>query len=215
MCVNSINKQITKPIVQTGLMPRFICKPRHCSNASGANGPVYYHLVTVSRLPPIFAQTTSMELLFDLNKPVAVGADHAGFDYKTIIIELLQSKGLAVNDLGTYSADSVDYPDFAHPVANAVERGEAGFGILVCGSGNGVAITANKHQGIRAALCWTEELAGLSRTHNNANILCIPCTVHFNRCCPPNGDSIYTNPFRRRPTSEQGCKNSLCLIAKI
>jgi ribose 5-phosphate isomerase B len=115
-----------------------------------------------------------MELLFDLNKPVAVGADHAGFDYKTIIIELLQSKGLTVNDLGTYSANSVDYPDFAHPVANAVERGEAGFGILVCGSGNGVAITANKHQGIRAALCWTEELAGLSRTHNNANILCIP-----------------------------------------
>ena len=115
-----------------------------------------------------------MESSFDLSKPIAIGADHAGFDYKTIIIDLLKSKGLTVTDLGTYSADSVDYPDFAHPVAHAVEKGEAGFGVLVCGSGNGVAITANKHQGIRAALCWTEELAGLSRQHNNANILCIP-----------------------------------------
>jgi ribose 5-phosphate isomerase B len=115
-----------------------------------------------------------MDLKFDLNKPVAIGADHAGFDYKTIIIDLLKSKGLTVNDLGTYSSDSVDYPDFAHPVANAVENGEAGFGILICGSANGVAITANKHQGIRAAICWNEEIAKLSRQHNNANIICIP-----------------------------------------
>ena len=115
-----------------------------------------------------------MDLKFDLNKPVAIGADHAGFDYKTIIINLLKGKGLIVNDLGTYSSDSVDYPDFAHPVANAVEKGEAGFGVLICGSANGVAITANKHQGIRAAICWNEEISKLSRQHNNANIICIP-----------------------------------------
>ena len=115
-----------------------------------------------------------MEQGFDLNKPVAIGADHAGFEYKNIIIDLLKSKGLRVNDLGTYSADSVDYPDFAHPVANAVEKAEAAVGVLICGSANGVAITANKHQGIRAALCWSEEIAKLSRQHNNANVICIP-----------------------------------------
>ncbi|MBD0297712.1 MAG: ribose 5-phosphate isomerase B [Flavisolibacter sp.] len=115
-----------------------------------------------------------MQSGFDLSKPIAVGADHAGYEYKTIVIDLLQSKGLKVEDFGTTSPDSVDYPDFAHPVARAVERGEAGFGILVCGSGNGVAITANKHAGIRAALCWNEEVAKLARRHNNANILCIP-----------------------------------------
>ncbi len=115
-----------------------------------------------------------MEQNFDLNKPVAIGADHAGFEYKNIIIDLLKSKGLTVNDLGTHSADSVDYPDFAHPVATAVEKVEAGVGILICGSANGVAITANKHQGIRAALCWSEEVAKLSRQHNNANVICIP-----------------------------------------
>lgn len=115
-----------------------------------------------------------MEPTFDLGKPVAVGADHAGFEYKNIIIDLLKSKGLTVNDLGTYSADSVDYPDFAHPVATAVEKGEAGFGVLICGSANGVAIAANKHQGIRAAICWTVEIAQLSRQHNAANVLCIP-----------------------------------------
>ncbi|MEJ7914284.1 MAG: ribose 5-phosphate isomerase B [Chitinophagaceae bacterium] len=115
-----------------------------------------------------------MELVFDLTKPVAVGADHAGFGYKQILIALLQNKGLQVTDMGTYSADSVDYPDFAHPVARAVESGEAACGVLVCGSANGVAITANKHQDIRAAICWTEEIASLSRQHNNANIICIP-----------------------------------------
>ena len=102
---------------------------------------------------------------------IAIGADHAGFDYKQGIIEGLQAK---VEDFGTYSSDSVDYPDFAHPVALAVENGEYDFGILICGSGNGVAITANKHQGIRAAICWNEELAERARSHNNANILCIP-----------------------------------------
>lgn len=115
-----------------------------------------------------------MDLNFDLSRPIAVGADHAGFEYKQMIADLLKRAGYQVKDFGTYSSDSVDYPDFAHPVASSVENGESGCGILVCGSGNGVAISANKHQGIRAALCWTDELAKLSRQHNNSNILCIP-----------------------------------------
>lgn len=111
---------------------------------------------------------------FDLSKPIAIGCDHAGFEYKEDIISFLEGKELAYKDFGTYSIDSVDYPDFAHPVANAVENKEAAFGILLCGSANGVAITANKHQHIRAAICWGEELAELARKHNNANIICIP-----------------------------------------
>ncbi|MBA3673432.1 MAG: ribose 5-phosphate isomerase B [Chitinophagaceae bacterium] len=111
---------------------------------------------------------------FDLSKPIAIGCDHAGFEYKEDIISFLEGKELAYKDFGTYSTDSVDYPDFAHPVANAVENKEAAFGILLCGSANGVAITANKHQHIRAAICWGEELAELARKHNNANIICIP-----------------------------------------
>ena len=115
-----------------------------------------------------------MSVAFDLCKPVAIGADHAGYEYKTVIADLLRNKGLEVKDFGTHSLDSVDYPDFAHPVAAAVENGEAGFGVLVCGSANGVAITANKHQGVRAAICWQNEIALLARQHNNANIICIP-----------------------------------------
>ena len=103
---------------------------------------------------------------------IAIGADHAGFDYKVAIAKWLNDAEL--KDFGTYSPDSVDYPDFAHPVASAVEDGEFDFGILICGSANGVAITANKHQGIRAAICWNTELAVLARSHNNANIVCIP-----------------------------------------
>jgi len=115
-----------------------------------------------------------MNPTFDLSRPIAIGADHAGFEYKSVLIDLLQNKGLQVKDFGTHSKDSVDYPDFAHPVASAVESGEAGCGILICGSANGVAITANKHQGIRAAICWQNEIAQLARQHNNANIICIP-----------------------------------------
>jgi len=103
---------------------------------------------------------------------IAIGADHAGFDCKEAIAKWLNADNL--KDFGTYSSASADYPDFAHPVASAVENGEFDFGILVCGSANGVAITANKHQGIRAAICWNEELASLARKHNNANIVCIP-----------------------------------------
>ncbi len=105
---------------------------------------------------------------------IAIGCDHAGFPYKRRITDLLESKGIKVTDFGTHSEASVDYPDFVHPVADAVERGSADLGIVMCGSGNGVAMTANKHQGIRAALCWTEELASLARQHNNANVLALP-----------------------------------------
>ncbi len=115
-----------------------------------------------------------MEPIFDTSKPIAIGSDHAGYDYKEDLISFLEGKGLPFKDFGTHSKDSVDYPDFAHPVAKAVEDGEAAFGILICGSANGVAITANKHQGVRAAISWGEELAQLAREHNNANVLCIP-----------------------------------------
>lgn len=111
---------------------------------------------------------------FDLSKPIAIGSDHAGFDYKEQLISFLDGKGLSYKDFGTYTKDSVDYPDFAHPVASAVENGEAAFGILLCGTANGVAITANKHQQIRAAICWGEEIAKVTREHNDANIICIP-----------------------------------------
>ena len=115
-----------------------------------------------------------MHSSFDLSKPIAIGSDHAGYDYKEELISFLEGKGLPFKDFGTHSKDSVDYPDFAHPVASAVENGEASFGILLCGSANGVAITANKHAGIRAAICWGEELAQVAREHNDANIICIP-----------------------------------------
>ena len=103
---------------------------------------------------------------------IAIGGDHAGFEYKQAIIEFLVAN--EVKDFGPYSDASCDYPDFAHPVASAVESGEFDFGILICGSGNGVAMTANKHHGIRAAICWNEELAERARSHNDANIICIP-----------------------------------------
>jgi ribose 5-phosphate isomerase B len=103
---------------------------------------------------------------------IAIGSDHAGFEYKELLKDFLQD--YEVKDFGPYTADSVDYPDFAHPVASAVENGEFTYGILLCGSANGVAITANKHQGIRAGLCWEKEVASLVRLHNNANVLCIP-----------------------------------------
>jgi ribose 5-phosphate isomerase B len=115
-----------------------------------------------------------MTTFSNTEKYIALGADHAGVAYKEIIVKWLNAKGYKVHDFGTYSTDSVDYPDFAHPVAEAVENGEADFGILFCGSANGVAITANKHQAVRAALCWQKEIAELARQHNDANVICIP-----------------------------------------
>ena len=105
---------------------------------------------------------------------IYIGADHAGFKLKEKIKDFLLKSNFKVEDKGTYSEESVDYPDFAHAVAKKVNEEYVNFGILICGSGNGVAITANKHKNIRAALCWTEEIAKLSRQHNNANIICIP-----------------------------------------
>ena len=111
---------------------------------------------------------------FDLTKGIAIGSDHAGFEYKQDLVKWLQEKGIKVSDLGVDSANSVDYPDYAHPVANLVEEEIVAFGILLCGSANGVCMTANKHQKIRAALCWQTDVAKLVRQHNNANIICIP-----------------------------------------
>ena len=105
---------------------------------------------------------------------ISIGNDHAGTDYKFAIITYLESKGYSVKNHGTDSNNSVDYADFVHPVAEDVETHKADFGILVCGSANGVAMSANKHQKIRAGLCWNKEIVHLIRSHNNANILCIP-----------------------------------------
>lgn len=105
---------------------------------------------------------------------VAIGVDHAGFDLKNKVINYLVEKGNEVKDFGCSSSDSVDYPDFAHPVASGVEKGEFDLGILICGSGNGISMAANKHQGIRSAICWKPELASLARQHNDANILTMP-----------------------------------------
>ena len=111
---------------------------------------------------------------FDQTRPIAIGSDHAGFDYKQELIKWLLEKGWQVKDLGVSENRSVDYPDYAHPVAETVENGESAFGILLCGSGNGVNMTANKHQGIRSALCWNSDVARLVRQHNDANIICMP-----------------------------------------
>jgi ribose 5-phosphate isomerase B len=107
-------------------------------------------------------------------KTIAIGSDHAGFDYKTSILHWLNTNGYEVIDAGPDSDASTDYPDHVHPVAGAVEKNDAILGIIICGSGNGAAMTANKHQNIRAALCWNNELASLARQHNDANILSIP-----------------------------------------
>lgn len=105
---------------------------------------------------------------------ISIGNDHAGTIYKNEIISYLESKQIQVINHGTNSNDSVDYPDFVHPVANDVENGKVDFGIIICGSGNGASMTANKHQKVRCALCWTAEITQLAREHNNANILSIP-----------------------------------------
>ena len=105
---------------------------------------------------------------------IAIGNDHAGTEYKLAIIGLLKSMNIEVENYGTDGTDSVDYPDFVHPVANDVESNKVDFGIIICGSGNGASMTANKHQKIRCALCWTKEIVALAREHNDANILSLP-----------------------------------------
>ena len=106
--------------------------------------------------------------------PLALGSDHAGFELKQAVLRQLQAAGHDVRDFGTYSVDSMDYPDVAHPLAAAVAAGEFAQGILLCGSANGVCIAANKHAGVRAAIAWLPELAALARQHNDANVLCLP-----------------------------------------
>jgi ribose 5-phosphate isomerase B len=105
---------------------------------------------------------------------ISIGNDHAGPDYKKAIVQYLESKGHVVTNYGTDTDASVDYPDFGHPIANDVSEGKADFGIVICGSGNGIAMTVNKHPKVRAGLCWTKEIAYLTRLHNNANVLSIP-----------------------------------------
>ena len=105
---------------------------------------------------------------------IALASDHAGYNLKLKVIEHLQKQGAATKDFGCFSTESCDYPDFAHPMATAVENGEFDFGITICSTGNGICMTANKHQGIRAALCWDEPIARLARQHNNANVLGLP-----------------------------------------
>ena len=105
---------------------------------------------------------------------IAIGNDHAGTDYKNTIVKHLEEQGYEITNFGTNTNDSVDYPDFVHPVAKDVNNNQVDFGILICGSANGVAMTANKYQKVRAGVCWTSEITELTRQHNNANIICIP-----------------------------------------
>ena len=105
---------------------------------------------------------------------ISIGNDHAGPDYKKAIVAMLEAKGYEVKNYGTDTVDSVDYPDFGHAVAKDVSEGKADFGIVICGSGNGIAMTVNKHPKVRAALCWIKEIAALARQHNDANIISIP-----------------------------------------
>ncbi|HMW13454.1 MAG TPA: ribose 5-phosphate isomerase B [Chitinophagales bacterium] len=110
----------------------------------------------------------------NLPTKIVIGSDHAGFEYKEAIKSYLAKNNVEIIDVGTNSLDSCDYPDYAHAAANEIETANVAFGILICGSANGVAITANKHQKIRAALCWKNEIASLARQHNDANIICLP-----------------------------------------
>ena len=131
----------------------------------------------------------------DMTKTIAIGCDHAGVDYKNYFVKKLEKAGHTVLDKGTYSSDSVDYPDFVHPVATLVESGEADQGILICGSANGVAMTANKHQGIRAGIAWKVELAKLTRQHNDANIICIPARFISRRMAGNIVEAFLTTDF--------------------
>ena len=107
-------------------------------------------------------------------KKIGIGGDHAGYSLKAVLIKYLEKKGFEIKDFGTYSEESTDYPDYVHPLANAIEKGDLELGIIICGSANGVSMTANKHQGIRSAISWIPEIAKLAREHNNANVLAIP-----------------------------------------
>ena len=115
-----------------------------------------------------------------MKNKIAIGADHAGYKLKEELVSFLEEKGYKVIDYGCPSEESIDYPDYAHPVANAVQK-EGIIGVLICGSGNGISMSANKHSGIRCALCWSDEIAALARQHNDANIISLPARyISFN-----------------------------------
>ena len=126
---------------------------------------------------------------------IAIGGDHAGYDLKKTLISKMESEGHQVKDFGPFSGDAVDYPDFVHPLADAVLTDEFDFGVAICGSGHGVNMVANKHAGIRAALCWRPELAALARTHNNANILCLPARWISQEDAEGAVDEFFSNSF--------------------
>ena len=126
---------------------------------------------------------------------VAIGSDHAGFMLKETLKAYLQKKGFEVKDFGTYSEARADYPDFAHPVAKAVETNEADRGVLICGSGNGVNMTANRHHGVRSALCWNEEIAKLARQHNDANVIALPARFIDEKEAEKCIDIFFSTPF--------------------
>jgi len=113
-------------------------------------------------------------MMSERKKLLAIASDHAGFEFKKQLISFLEKQGYTIKDFGTNSTESADYPDFAHPLAEAVENGDFIFGITLCGSGNGISMTANKHQGIRSALCWNKEIAKFARLHNDANVCSLP-----------------------------------------
>ena len=126
---------------------------------------------------------------------VAIGCDHAAFQLKEILKSYLQSKGFEIKDFGCYSEERADYADFAHPVASAVENKEFDYGLLLCGSGNGINMTANKHKGIRSALCWKAEIAELARLHNDANILTLPARFISEEEAKKCVDAFYSTAF--------------------
>lgn len=126
---------------------------------------------------------------------IAIGSDHAGFCLKETLKAYLQKKGFEVKDFGAFSEERVDYPDFAHPVAKAVESNEVERGVLICGSGNGVNITANRHHGVRSALCWNEEIAKLARQHNDANVIALPARFMDEKEAEKCIDAFFSTPF--------------------
>ena len=126
---------------------------------------------------------------------IALASDHAGYNLKQTVISFLQSHGVTIHDFGCYSTESCDYPDYAHPMATAVENGEYDYGITICSTGNGICMTANKHKGIRAALCWDIRLAELARQHNNANVLGLPANFISEELALQIVDKFFTTDF--------------------
>lgn len=131
----------------------------------------------------------------DLSLRLGIGSDHAGFELKESILALLKEKGFSVKNFGTYTADSVDYPDFVHPLATEVQENKLDFGIVICGSGQGVCMTANKYPGVRAALSWNNEIASLTRQHNDANVICLPARFVSNELAQEMTLTFLATPF--------------------